>query len=175
MPQLFDVRDFGAVGTGTANSPSDDTAAINRAISAANADGGGIVFFPRGVYRVTSTIHITTPHITLRGVGGGLDPNIVHNGGLSASLNAAPSRLLWGGASGNGQMTDLQNVLLKFDVGQAPAPLNTNTGGGVEDLVLDGNSKCQHHIHVSLSWSIVCETNDLYSVQDIRDEHWSNE
>jgi hypothetical protein len=135
MPQLFDVRDFGAVGTGAA----DDTLAINNAISAANADGGGIVFFPRGIYKVTSTIRITTPHITLRGVGGGLDPNLDHNGGLSASLSAAPSRLLWGGTPGNGQMTDLQNALLKFDVGQPPAPVNTNTGGGVEDLVLDGN------------------------------------
>ncbi|HYC70162.1 MAG TPA: glycoside hydrolase family 28 protein [Opitutaceae bacterium] len=42
----FDVRDFGAAGDGTAL----DTAAVNRAIDAAAAAGGGIVEFPAGEY-----------------------------------------------------------------------------------------------------------------------------
>jgi len=43
---LFDVRRFGAVGDGV----TDDTAAINRAISWAAAQSGGTVYFPEGVY-----------------------------------------------------------------------------------------------------------------------------
>lgn len=43
---LFSVRDFGAVGDGRAL----DTAAINRAVAAAHAAGGGTVSFPAGVY-----------------------------------------------------------------------------------------------------------------------------
>ena len=45
-PMLFDVRTFGATGDGkTADSP-----AINKAIEAAAAAGGGTVFFPGGNY-----------------------------------------------------------------------------------------------------------------------------
>jgi hypothetical protein len=45
------VKDFGARGNGS----TDDTAAIQAAITAAH-NSGGIVFFPPGNYRVTSTV-----------------------------------------------------------------------------------------------------------------------
>jgi polygalacturonase len=57
----FNVRDFGATGDGSAN----DTAAINRAIVAANAaSGGGIVQFPAGTYRSANSIHMLS-NVTL--------------------------------------------------------------------------------------------------------------
>ncbi len=43
-PGLFDVRDFGATGDGATR----DTTAVQAAIDAASASGGGIVFFPTG-------------------------------------------------------------------------------------------------------------------------------
>ena len=43
---VFDVRDFGAKGDGVAK----DTAAVQRAVDASNAAGGGEVLLPRGVY-----------------------------------------------------------------------------------------------------------------------------
>ncbi|MHC4298258.1 MAG: alpha-glucuronidase family glycosyl hydrolase [Planctomycetota bacterium] len=46
----FNVRHFGAVGDGTAN----DAPAINKAIDAANAAGGGTVFVPSGIYTAGS-------------------------------------------------------------------------------------------------------------------------
>ena len=42
----FDVRDFGAKGDGVAK----DTAAVQKAVDAANAAGGGEVLLPRGTY-----------------------------------------------------------------------------------------------------------------------------
>jgi hypothetical protein len=69
-PDLFNVKLYGAVGDGT----TDDTAAINSAITAANANGSGTVWFPDGVYRVivTSGAHITPKsHVTLLGLGRG--------------------------------------------------------------------------------------------------------
>lgn len=43
---------YGAVGDGVA----DDTAALTAAMSAVNAAGGGLLFFPQGTYRVTSAV-----------------------------------------------------------------------------------------------------------------------
>jgi polygalacturonase len=54
-PELgaFNVRAFGAVGDGKTL----DTAAVNRAIDAAAASGGGLVLFPPGTY-LTFSIHL---------------------------------------------------------------------------------------------------------------------
>ncbi|MFJ8060598.1 glycosyl hydrolase family 28 protein [Streptomyces sp. NPDC096142] len=51
---VYEVRDYGAKGDGSAN----DTPAVNRAITAANAAGGGTVRFPAGTYRSKNTIHM---------------------------------------------------------------------------------------------------------------------
>ena len=57
----FNVRDYGAAGNGSAN----DTAAIDRAITAANAAGGGTVRFPSGTYRSPNSIHMKS-NVTLQ-------------------------------------------------------------------------------------------------------------
>jgi len=46
LPTTFDVRSFGAAGDGK----TPDTAAVNRAITAAATAGGGTVYFPAGTY-----------------------------------------------------------------------------------------------------------------------------
>lgn len=52
-PVLFDVRSYGATGDGK----TIDTPAVNRAIEAAAAAGGGVVVFPAGMYLCFS-IHL---------------------------------------------------------------------------------------------------------------------
>ena len=52
--RVFNVRNYGATGNGTSN----DTPAINQAIAAANAAGGGIVEFPAGTYLAGGSIHL---------------------------------------------------------------------------------------------------------------------
>jgi len=52
--QRYNVRDFGAAGTGEV----DDTAAIRAALSQAAAAGGGVVYFPRGAYLVSDTLEV---------------------------------------------------------------------------------------------------------------------
>jgi parallel beta-helix repeat protein len=51
----FNVRDYGALGNGS----HDDTTAINSAVTALIAAGGGALYFPAGTYKVTTTISIT--------------------------------------------------------------------------------------------------------------------
>ena len=58
---VFNVKDFGAKGDGVTN----DTQAIQNAIDAARAVGGGIVYFPRGIYMVDRLTRIS--NITLKG------------------------------------------------------------------------------------------------------------
>ncbi len=58
---VFDVRDYGATGDGTTN----DTPAVNDAIVAASAAGGGTVEFPAGTYLAGGSIHLLS-NITLR-------------------------------------------------------------------------------------------------------------
>src|SRR5262245_48783742 len=55
----FDVRAYGAKGDGV----TIDTAAINRAIAAAGAAGGGTVRFPAGTY-ASYSIHLQS-HVAL--------------------------------------------------------------------------------------------------------------
>ncbi len=56
---VYDVKSYGATGAGKAA----DTDAINNAIAAANAAGGGTVFFPAGTY-VSGSIHLKS-NVTL--------------------------------------------------------------------------------------------------------------
>jgi chitodextrinase len=56
------VRDFGATGNGS----TDDTAAIQNAIN--STPSGGVLGFPAGTYRVTSTLHLKSG-VTYQGSG----------------------------------------------------------------------------------------------------------
>jgi hypothetical protein len=62
LKDAVSVKDFGAVGDGV----TDDTAAIQAAIDAVNAKGGGILFVPVGAYKLTSTITLK-PKVSIIG------------------------------------------------------------------------------------------------------------
>ncbi len=64
--QVFNVKAYGATGDGVA----DDTAEIQAAIDAVEAAGGGVVFFPHGNYKVSSTLTVTGKPVSIQGSGG---------------------------------------------------------------------------------------------------------
>lgn len=68
------VRDFGAVGNGTAN----DGPAIQTAINALKASGGGVLQFGARVYRIASPIVIDGVTVILQGAGFTEGPNESH-------------------------------------------------------------------------------------------------
>lgn len=61
---LYNVINYGAVGDGAV----DDTSAIQSAIDAAEANSGGLIYFPEGEYKV-SGIEIASSDIHLAGTG----------------------------------------------------------------------------------------------------------
>jgi hypothetical protein len=61
--EVYNVKDYGAVGDGT----TDDAAAIRAALAAAS--GGGTVLFPTGTYLASSAITGIWNHTTLYGLG----------------------------------------------------------------------------------------------------------
>lgn len=63
---VFNVKDYGAAGDGT----TDDRAAIQAAINAAVAAGGGTVHLPLGDYKLTNKITLGS-NVTLQGEGSG--------------------------------------------------------------------------------------------------------
>ena len=65
MYYSFNVRSFGAVGDGSA----DDTAAIQAAIAACEAAGGGEVFFPDGTYAISGPLRVSGSNTAYRGYG----------------------------------------------------------------------------------------------------------
>ena len=84
---IVNARDFGAVGDGVA----DDTAAIQKAIDAALASGGGELFIPAGKYRITSTLFLRRARI-LRMYGQG---DSVYN-----AKSTRATTLFWDGPDG---------------------------------------------------------------------------
>ena len=78
--EVFNVKDYGAVGNGI----NDDTKAIRKAISAAQSSTcGGTVYFPSGEYLVTETLAFTSQKIVeIRGNGWSSNIKWAFNGHL---------------------------------------------------------------------------------------------
>lgn len=62
---VFNVLDYGAAGDGVA----DDTAEIQAAIDAAEAAGGGTVYFPEGTYAISAPVTVDSNYVRLMGEG----------------------------------------------------------------------------------------------------------
>lgn len=79
----LNVRWFGATGNGT----TDDTAAVQAALTAASSAGGAEVFFPRGVYLVGGLV----PHSNTTLVGEGYGSVLKQKAGTNHVVNTNPS------------------------------------------------------------------------------------
>ncbi|WP_213807025.1 glycoside hydrolase family 28 protein [Granulicella sp. dw_53] len=115
----FDVRVFGAVGDGKAI----DTPAINRAIEAAAASGGGTVHFPAGVY-ACYTIRLKS-HVSLFLDAGAtiLAASVPDAGTTSGGYDAAGPPPAWAAYQ---------------DFGHAHWPNSLIWGDGLENISISG-------------------------------------
>jgi hypothetical protein len=83
---VFNVMDYGAIGDGT----TDDTVAVQNTINAANTAGGGIAYFPKGTYLVSTLVYAA--NVTLQGQGknGALVSQITQKGGTPSPILTEP-------------------------------------------------------------------------------------
>ena len=86
---VIDVKAYGARGDGA----SIDTAAINKAIDAANAQGGGTVRFPAGTY-ASYSIHLKSNVVLYLETGATiLAASVAPGGAAAAPPTTPPSRI----------------------------------------------------------------------------------
>lgn len=102
VARVFNVKNYGALGnSNVSGGGNDDTIAIQAAIDAAHAAGGGMVFIPAGYYKITSSLHIysgtyiqgETPHYLGAGNGGQFGSVISYtpHTGVALSIVASPT------------------------------------------------------------------------------------
>ncbi len=113
---IISVKDYGAVGNGIA----DDTAAIQAAITAATT-GGGIVFFPAGIYAVSAKLSVSSNTYLIGSGPGGTTIKLTSS--LADELIAAASATDWGVSS---LTIDVNNNITGLH-GAITASLSTNT------------------------------------------------
>src|SRR2546422_11218268 len=96
MDAVYNVRDQGSVGDGAA----DDTGALIGTIQRVPASGG-LVYLPRGTYRVTSPIAIGRTNVWV--FGSGPDATVIR---LGDDVNADVLAIRAGGGTGSNPTLD---------------------------------------------------------------------
>ena len=157
------VLDFGAIGDNVA----DDTAAIQAAIDSITA---GVIYFPVGTYKITSTINIdATTKASLNFLGDGLGSEIIYSG-ITPDI---PMFYYFGPSSGNYVFVEYlqfrnafrtsdtaQNGIIAWRFGKKDAAA-LDGGGGVSNVTFYKNQI----VHCDIGLEIYAES-DQFTIEE---------
>lgn len=149
---FYNVKDplYGAVGNGA----TDDTAAINAAISAANSAGGGIVFLPAGTYKTSAAIN-GKKKVSLLGAGA-LCTAISQADGTAVTLDFVEA------ADSLARAAFVRGLSFKASISNTGTVINV----GASDLVID---QCQIGDGTNLAGILVGHTGAAQGKVTIQD------
>lgn len=178
--------DYGADNTGA----TDAVAAIQAAIDACEAAGGGIVFLPPGTYLFTGTnrLVIDRDMVWLKGAGIGTTILKLGNGISTANMTSAPNFILVAGYSD--PQAFVEHVFISdltvdgnranqtyTTVSTAAINMYTNYDGGIFRAEVTGwhspnapgqEAVCIHGVNCQRSYITACHTSDSPEVQGAR-------
>jgi hypothetical protein len=148
--EVFNVKDFGAVGDDSTN----DTSAILSAINSAQSSGKGTVYFPDGIYRITGSLQLpNNPQCDIALVGNGSNVSVIKQ---TANVNGIEFNM------DNGALNDqIYQVSIKG------LGLTTSGTSSSSIYITYGTSSQSAHENISV---------DLHDVHILSDNtnYWSN-
>jgi len=103
---IYNVKAYGAKGDGV----TDDSTAIQAAISAANTAGGGKVFFPAGTYLISTQLNLFS-NVSFEGVG---NASVIKAKDSFATTNLSP--MIWADSQSDisiRELTLMETALIK--------------------------------------------------------------
>jgi hypothetical protein len=123
---LYNVEQYGA----RCDAAADDTAAIERAIEAAQKAGGGIVHIPVGTCLIKGTLHITRGNIWVRGEGRGSRLLFANGAADGIEIGSRPSQIYG---------VEISNIALDASgkTGGATVSMKNVAQSRLSDLVID--------------------------------------
>lgn len=156
---VFNVKDYGAVG----NNSNDDTSAIQAAMAAASAtsggwNGGGIVYFPTGNYKITSQLLVNNTSIIFTGEGAGA--SVIWQWTASSNTIAFTN-------TNNAQICGINNIGIRYastPTGGAAVSINTCGAINLTNFVIFSS---YYGILIQNAGNIYIETFNIYDYVNI--------
>ncbi len=110
MRDIVSVTDFGATGNGT----TDDTTAIQAAITSLGSNGGGL-YFPTGTYKITAGLTIAHPMVLFgNGAGSIIAPNFATGDAISITVAVAAAGVVLRDLTFNASVSRTANYYVNF-------------------------------------------------------------
>lgn len=142
----------GAAGNGVAN----DAPIIQAHIDAANAAGGGIVYFPPGTYKVSTSLQIKS-NVVLAGAG--REKTVVDAGSVAAD----PTDLYYYGIRGKGTIATATLLSTDARKGEMQAAVVSTSGLAAGDFVVLGSNGPRGTLNTTINSSATTIVVDVLS------------
>lgn len=161
--RAYHVRDFGAVGDGTTN----DAPAIQAAVDAMNAAGGGVLEFGPHAYRLASPVVVDSVAVTFKGAGYTEGSSLADGTWLTIDTTGFTPFTFTGGGARGSSVRDLA-VRQAHNAAQVPgwAPTDYDFVFRVQDC--QGAVEFKNVLLVAVNRGIWCDNSGRLNIESLR-------